>query len=212
MHPLGSLVRLVLPRRCAACRTPGEWMCEDCGAALRALAAPLCGRCGAPTALTVAACRACSRLRWFTTARSALWLDGPALALVGRWKRGEISPGRLAAALIAHELPRPAVEAIAVVPAVHDRRLLRGADPPAEIATELARWWGLPVAQLVCRARDVRPQRGLDAAARRGNVVAHSRPAPALAAWRSWTTSTRPAPPSTSAPARCAGRAPSRCM
>ena len=110
MHPLGSLVRLVLPRRCAACRTPGEWMCEDCGAALRALAAPLCGRCGAPTALTVAACRACRRLRWFTTARSALWLDGPALALVGRWKRGEISPGRLAAALIAHELPRLVAE------------------------------------------------------------------------------------------------------
>ena len=109
-------------------------MCDDCGPRLRALAAPLCARCGAPTALAVTSCRACSRLRWLTTARSALWLEGPALALVGRWKRGEISPARLAAALMAHELPRPAVDAIAVVPAVRDRLLLRGADPPAELA------------------------------------------------------------------------------
>ena len=116
------------------------------------------------------ACRACSRLRWFTTARSALWLEGPALALVGRWKRGEISPARLAAALVAHELPRPAVEAIAVVPCVADRLLLRGADPPAELASELARWWELPVVPLLRRTRGVRPQRGLDAGARRRNV------------------------------------------
>jgi predicted amidophosphoribosyltransferase len=145
-------------------------MCERCGPRLRALAAPLCGRCGAPTALVVTSCRACSRLRWITTARSALWLEGPALALVGRWKRGEISPARLAAALMVHELPRPPVDAIAVVPAVRDRLLLRGADPPAELARELGGWWEVPVMPLLRRTRAVRPQRGLDATARRGNV------------------------------------------
>jgi ComF family protein len=170
MASLVSLFRLALPRRCAACRRPGEWLCDDCGQRVRALAAPLCERCGAPTALSVSTCRACARLRWLTTARSALWLEGPVLDVVARWKRGEISPVRLAGAFVAHELPRPPVEALAVVPAVRDRRLLRGADPPAELARELGRWWDLPVAPLVTRTRGVRPQRGLDARARRRNV------------------------------------------
>jgi ComF family protein len=170
MVSLVSLFRLALPRRCAACRRPGEWLCDDCGQRVRALAAPLCERCGAPTALSVSTCRACARLRWLTTARSALWLEGPVLDVVARWKRGEISPVRLAGAFVAHELPRPPVEALAVVPAVRDRRLLRGADPPAELARELGRWWDLPVAPLVTRTRGVRPQRGLDARARRRNV------------------------------------------
>ena len=137
---------------------------------MRALAPPLCARCGAPTAIAVASCRACARLRWLTTARSALWLDGPLHGLMARWKRGEISPGGLAAALVAHELPRPRVDAIVVVPAVRDRVLLRGADPPAELAAGLARWWELPIVPLVARTGDVRPQRGLDAEARRRNV------------------------------------------
>jgi ComF family protein len=170
MPSLTSLVRLVLPRRCVSCRRPGDWMCDECGPHMRALAAPVCARCGAPTAVAVAACRGCARVRWFTTARSALWLDGPLLDLVARWKRGEIAPGRLAAALVVHELQRPLVDAIAAVPAVRDRVLARGADPPAELAAELARWWELPVVPLVQRTRAVRPQRGLDAAARRRNV------------------------------------------
>jgi predicted amidophosphoribosyltransferase len=170
MPSLVSLVRLVLPRRCVACRRPGEWMCDECGPQMRPLALPQCARCGAPTAIGVAACRACAHLRFIATARSALWLDGPLRVLVARWKRGEISPGELAAALVVHEVPRPQVDAIAVVPAVRERLLLRGADPPAEIAAGLARWWGVPVVPLLARTRGVRPQRGLDAAARRGNV------------------------------------------
>jgi ComF family protein len=170
MPSLVSLVRLVLPRRCVSCRRPGDWMCDECGPHMRALAAPICAHCGAPTALAVTACRACARLRWFTTARSALWLEGPMQDLTARWKRGEIAPGRLAAALVVHELPRPRVDAITAVPAVRDRLLVRGADPPAELAAELARWWDLPVVPLIQRTRAVRPQRGLDASARRRNV------------------------------------------
>ena len=170
MPSLASLVRLALPRRCVGCRRPGEWMCDECGAQMRALAPPLCTRCGAPTELTLPACRACKRLRWFTTARSALWLSEPVVSLVAGWKRGDISPRRLAAALVAHELPRPAADALVAVPAVRDRYLRRGADPPAELAAELGRWWDLPVMPLVQRTRGVRPQRGLDATARRQNV------------------------------------------
>ena len=212
MPSLTSLVRLLLPRRCVACAAPGEWMCERCGPRLRALAAPLCGRCGAPTALVVTSCRACSRLRWLTTARSALWLEGPALALVGRWKRGEISPARLAAALMVHELPRPPVDAIAVVPAVRDRLLLRGADPPAELARELGGWWEVPV--MPAPPAHARPCDRNAASMRRraaATCAAHSPRVPARAAWRSWTTSTRRARPSTNVRARCGRRAPSTC-
>ena len=170
MATLATLLRLLLPRRCASCRRPGDWMCDLCGPQLRALATPLCTRCGGPTQLEVPACRACKRLRWLTTARSALWLEGPLVSLVAGWKRGDISPARLAGALVAHELPRPSVDALAAVPAVRARQLLRGADPPAELAAELARWWDLPIVPLVHRAHGVRPQRGLDAAARRRNV------------------------------------------
>jgi predicted amidophosphoribosyltransferase len=170
MPSLVSLVRLLLPRRCVACRAPGEWLCDECGPRMRALAAPLCARCGAPTAVPVAACHACARLHWLTTARSALWLDGPLGEIMARWKRGEIAPGNLGAALVAHELTRPPVDALAVVPAVRDRRLARGADPPAELAAGLAHWWELPVVPLLRRTRGVRPQRGLDADARRRNV------------------------------------------
>ena len=170
MPSLASLIRLALPRRCAACRRPGEWMCDECGPQMRALARPLCARCGAPTELAVPACRACKRLRWFTSARSALWLSGPVPSLVAGWKRGDISPRRLAAALVAHELAQPAVDALVSVPAVRDRHLRRGADPPAELAVELGHWWELPVVPLMTRTRDVRPQRGLDASARRRNV------------------------------------------
>src|SRR4051812_20595928 len=134
MPTLALLARLLLPRRCAACGHPGDWLCEGCGARLRALAAPCCARCGAPTALAVTACRACARLRWLSTARSAFWLEAPRADVVPRGRRGEISPARLAAALVAHELSRPAGDALGVVPAVRDRLLLRGADPPSELA------------------------------------------------------------------------------
>ena len=123
MSTLVSLVRLLLPRRCVACRAPGEWMCDGCGPRLRALAAPLCARCGAPTALAVPACRACSRLRWFTTARSALWLEGPAArarrALEARRDLAR-APGRRARGARAAAAARRG-----------DRRRARGARPAA---------------------------------------------------------------------------------
>ena len=98
-------------------------MCDDCGPRVRALAAPLCERCGAPTALAVSTCRACARLRWFTTARSAFWLEGPRSPRRRALEaRRDLTRRAWRAALVAHELPRPRVEALAVVPAVRDRR------------------------------------------------------------------------------------------
>ena len=166
MPSLASLVRLVLPRRCAACRAAGRVDVRRLRPAACARSRPRCARAAArPTALAVAACRACSRLRWFTTARSALWLGRPGAR--ARRRAGSAArshPARLAAALMVHELPRPRGR--------RDRRRARRARPPAAArrrpargarAPSSARWWELPVVPLVRRTRDVRPQRGLDA-------------------------------------------------
>ena len=160
---------------------------------------------------SVGTCRACARLRWFTTARSALWLEGPVLDVVARWKRGEISPARLAGAFVAHELPRPRVEAIAVVPAVRDRRLQRGADPPAELARGARRAGGTCRSCRSCAARAACARSAASTPPRAAATCGTRSPrARAPLAWRSSTTSTRPAPPSTSAPGRCCERARSR--
>ena len=148
-------------------------MCDDCGPGMRALAAPLCSRCGAPTALVGRAPAGRARaLRFLTTARSALWLDGPLLDLVARWKRGEIAPGRLAGRASSCTRCRGrAVQALAAVPAVRDRLLVRGADPPAELAAELGRWWDLPVVPLVtAHAQRAPAARASTRTARRRNV------------------------------------------
>ena len=161
----------------------------------------------------VTACRACSRLRWLTTARSALWLERPGARARGgagsaarsrprgwprRWSRTSCRDPR---SRRSPSCPPCATGGCCAAP-------IR----PRSWRPSSARWWDLPVVPLVRRARGVRPQRGLDAARappqRARRVRRPRRPAPR---WRSSTTSTRPAPRSTSAPARCAGRARSRC-
>ena len=50
-----KLLDLILPVRCVVCGAGGEQLCPACRGALPRLAAPLCARCGAPTAWPVAA-------------------------------------------------------------------------------------------------------------------------------------------------------------
>ena len=128
----------LLPRRCVACARRASGCATSCGPRLRALAAPLCARCGAPTALAV---HVLPRLQ-----PAALAHDGALRALArgpGARTRRALEARRDLARRAwpprswSHELPRPPVDAIAVVPAVRDRLLLRGADPPAELAREL---------------------------------------------------------------------------
>ena len=91
---------------------------------------------------------------------------------VSAWKeRGLRRLARLAAELIAVELPRPDVRALAFVPPDLDRALRRGHHPAERLATELGERWALPVESVLARAGSAPPQRGLALAARRRNVA-----------------------------------------
>src|SRR5207249_9473596 len=70
---VGSVLDLLLPRRCVVCARPGAQLCPACWGALRRVEPPLCERCGAPTIWPVARCRECTGRRLgFASARAAL--------------------------------------------------------------------------------------------------------------------------------------------
>jgi ComF family protein len=170
---LELLLDVLLPRRCLVCRGGGDALCGECRVLLRRVRAPLCARCGAPTAWPVSRCRECAGRRLaFAHARAALLYDDAARALVGAWKeRGLRRIAALAAELVAEALPRPAVGALAFVPPDGDRSVRRGHHPAERLARELGVVWALPVEPLLARARDVKQQRGLSLPERRRNVA-----------------------------------------
>ena len=137
------------------------------------LAAPLCGRCGAPTAWPVARCRECSGRRIaFASARAAVEYEVGVRLLVSAWKERGLRDARRRSrpALIVEVVPRPSGRVVTFVPPDGDRSLKRGHHPPARLARELGRCWELPVSALLERTRPLRPQRGLGRDERRRNV------------------------------------------
>jgi competence protein ComFC len=162
------MLDLLLPQRCVVCGCGGKQLCADCREALPWIEAPLCARCGAPTAWQVERCRECAGRRLgFATARAAVGYDAAARRLVHAWKeRGLRRLAHEAAELVAERLPPPEVEALTFVPADRARRLERGHNPAERLAVELAAVWELPCLPLLERTRGGR-QRGSSAAERR---------------------------------------------
>lgn len=161
----------------------GASLCQGCRDGLIRLAPPLCERCGAPGAWPIRRCAECRGRRLaFSTARAAIVYDETARRLVSAWKeRGQRHLARIAAAIVAESIAKPAVVTLAFVPADRDRSLERGHRPAESLARELGREWALPVEPLVRRIRSPDPQRGLGLKERRRNVAgafAPARPSP----------------------------------
>lgn len=154
-------------------------MCGECRAALPRIPAPLCERCGAPTAWPVSRCAECAgRRRAFASARAAVQYDDAVRAVVAAWKeRGLRRLASVAGELVAETVPRPCVAALAFVPPDGDRSLKRGHHPAERLARELGRQWELPVEALLSRSGSSTRQRGLPLAERRRNVAGAFRPA-----------------------------------
>lgn len=169
---LHVLLDLLLPRRCVVCSIPGAAVCAACASSLPRLGEPLCARCGAPVAWTVARCRECAGRRIaFASARAAVAYDAGVRALVSAWKeRGQRGLATLAAELVVEVVPRPSVQLITFVPPDGDRSVKRGHHPPARLARELGRRWEVAVDGRLGRTRPLRPQRGLSRPDRRRNV------------------------------------------
>jgi predicted amidophosphoribosyltransferase len=163
---------LLLPERCAVCRTVGTAFCERCRRSLVPLAPPLCERCGAPGAWPIRRCAECAGRRLaFATARAAIAYDVKGRRFVQAWKEGgRRDLASVAAGLVTTIVQRPAVETVTFVPGDRERRRDRGHAPAQRLAVELGRRWGLPVDPLLRRTRPVRPQRGLTLSERRRNV------------------------------------------
>jgi competence protein ComFC len=167
------LLDLLFPRRCVVCSTPGTTLCPVCARSLPRIAAPVCGRCGAPVAWQVARCRECAGRRIaFASARASVEYDARVRALVSAWKEHglrDLASG--AAGIVAEVVAVPTrAHVITYVPPDGDRSLKRGHHPPARLARELGSRWGLPVRPLLERTRPLRPQRGLGRRERQRNV------------------------------------------
>jgi predicted amidophosphoribosyltransferase len=170
-----DVVSLVFPHRCAGCGARGAPWCVDCDESLAPLPPVRCQRCGTPTRWSVPRCRQCLQgTHVFARAWSAVAHDGPAAALLRRWKDEGIDLSGVAAGAILRQLPSsPQPGAVVVpVPAERGRARWRGVDGPAAMAAHLADAWGLELRRdLLKRARATPPQRRLDALERQRNLA-----------------------------------------
>jgi predicted amidophosphoribosyltransferase len=107
----------------------------------------------------------------FARARAAVVYDERARRLVLAWKeQGRRGLAREAAAIVAEVVPAPRTDALAYVPGDPERAWKRGDVPPAALARELGRLWGLAVWDGLRRTRTLDRQRGQALADRRRNV------------------------------------------
>jgi predicted amidophosphoribosyltransferase len=166
------MLDLLLPQRCVVCGRAGTQLCVGCLDGLPRIEAPLCERCGRPTAWPVRRCRECAGRRLaFASAHAAVRYDDAVRAFVGAWKERALR--RLAAAAVSvtvDVVPTPRADAVTFVPPDPDRGLKRGHHPPQQLAEALACEWGLPLASPL-RRRATKRQRGLTRAERRRNVA-----------------------------------------
>jgi ComF family protein len=173
---------LLLPQRCLACSQPGPHVCDRCRSTLHAIVAPLCERCGAPTAWGVERCGECTGRRLaFSRARAAVAYDEPVRRIVAAWKeRGLRRLASWAADVIADLVPPTVVDCVTFVPPDRDRTLRRGHHPAESLARELASRWDLQPVALLRRRRRILAQRGLERRERGRNVAGafHARASP----------------------------------
>ncbi len=185
---------LFLPRTCAGCgqaQPPAapDALCASCLAALPALAAPWCARCGDGTGTGPVCGRCLEHPPPFAVARAAFRFAGPVReavhALKFRGRRGTADVlGRLMAVRL-RDRPELLDGAVVVtsVPLHPVRRRDRGWDQAELIAGSAAAVWGLPYAGgALVRNRETPPQVGLDRAGRLRNLEGAFGPGPAAPA------------------------------
>lgn len=152
---VSSVLRMLLPRRCAACGAPAPVaLCEIC-------------------ALDVA------RPEPGAPARAAFAYAGAVRAALRRakFRRDAGALHALLPGACARLAPPGEADAVCFVP-LHPRRLLaRGFDPAAVVAVALARTWGLPLVAnaLRCGRHDPPLSHGADAARRARQVAGRYR-------------------------------------
>jgi ComF family protein len=177
--PARSLVDLILPPRCPACRiiVDGDGrFCAPCWAQLAFITAPHCACCGTPFDHDRGDGAQCGRCLAepprFTTARAAVVYGGPARSLVLALKHGDRTH---LAAMMATAMARVAVvppDALLIPVPLHRWRLWRrGFNQAAVMATALARLTGSETEMMALqRVKATPPSQGMGRTARAANV------------------------------------------
>lgn len=176
---LAGVERWLLPAACLLCHAPvptveGEALvCGVCRGRWRAVAGPLCDRCGQPSHAGLD-CRLCAG--WpagLRRTRSAVWLIGGAREAVHHlkyqgWERVAESLGEAMRGL------EPLTGQVSLIPIPLGARRLRqrGYNQSERIARAIARRTGLPVrTDILLRTRDTPTQTALTPEARQANVA-----------------------------------------
>jgi predicted amidophosphoribosyltransferase len=170
-----SLLSLVVPPLCAACREPelsGAPVCPECAAGMQPIAA-CCRRCGAPLPCPVDACSEChGRDLAFERAWAPFAYTGPAREVVLALKgRGLTCVTSYMAAAMSGRAPSGVLEGTLVPAPAHPERIrLHGQNQARELADALGRVTGRPVRLALARRPGGRRQVGLERPARRANA------------------------------------------
>jgi predicted amidophosphoribosyltransferase len=170
-----SLLSLVVPPLCVACREPelsGAAVCPSCAAGMEPIAA-CCRRCGAPLPCPVDACAECrGRGLSFARAWAPFAYTGPAREVVLALKaRGLTAGAPYMATAIARRAPPGVLDGVLVPAPAHPERLRRhGHNQARALAAALGRITGLPVCEALVRRPGGRRQVGLERHARRANA------------------------------------------
>jgi ComF family protein len=165
------VVETVYPRRCAACGRRGQWVCEDCDRQLRRFTLPWCERCGAPP--TLAPCRCAELTPSLSVIRSAALDEGWLGHAIRSFKyAGETArTDHLSEMLVPLIEVLPEFDALVPVPLHRLRRRKRGYNQAHLMATAVSRASSVQVLDALVRHRATAQQVGLNAEARRANVL-----------------------------------------
>jgi ComF family protein len=177
-----SLLDLLFPPRCVACRRGGAVLCSACRATIRSPQPPLCAHCGQSLALlppgrATAMCPACAGEHGpqaLTALYAASVYDGAARQAIHALKyAGRCRMAQPLGDPLATEARRVDVRPELIVPVpLHAGRLReRGYNQAALLARRYAARLGVPCrADLLARVRATPPQVGLSLVERRANV------------------------------------------
>lgn len=157
---LGTLLNLLFPPRCVACRSVGHWLCPACLDLVLFFEPPW------PSFM--------EELWPLQEVRSAAHLSGPLREAIHSFKYKGLRALAVTLGQIVYdcwEAEPWSVDAIVPVPLHPRRQRERGYNQSTLLARELARYTGLPVAEgALLRVTPTRPQVGLNAAERAENV------------------------------------------
>ena len=170
-----SLLSLVVPPLCVACREPdlsGAAVCPSCAAAMHVIGA-CCRRCGAPLPHSLDACSECrGRSLAFDRAWAPFAYGGAARAVVLGLKARDLHGGtEYMATAIARRAPPGLLEGVLVPVPAHRERLRRhGQNQAQALARVLSGATALPVRDVLARTPGAPRQVGLPRAARQANA------------------------------------------